>query len=69
MPTTNVMVSITYDGVTYSTEVPIAYSIEGDYEHRFIGYAFGYVDNKFSFRLRWATRQRLAFSLARIQYG
>lgn len=69
MATTNVMVSMTFDGATWTNEVPICASLEGDYTHRFIGYGFGYVDNKFGYRLRWASANRLAFSLAKIRFG
>lgn len=64
-----VMVSLTYDGRHYSTEIPVTYSIPGEYTHRFIVYRLGYVRNKFGFKFRWITFGRMAFSLAKIRHG
>ena len=67
--TDNVFLSLTYDGYKYSSEIPVTYSTPGAYTQRFIAYRLGYVDDKFSMRLRWVTYGRMAFSLAKIRYG
>lgn len=59
-----VFMSLTYDGVTHSSEHTIDYGLPGAYSKRFIKYRLGYVNNWMSIRLRGATRSRMAFSRA-----
>lgn len=64
-----VFLSFTYDGVSYGTEVPIEYGKPSVYGQRFIARRLGYVRDWFSLRLRGASRSRMAFSRAFINYG
>jgi hypothetical protein len=64
-----VLVSLTYNGVTYGHEYTMQYGRPNDYGVRFIRYRFGYVRDWFSFKFRGATRSRMAFSRAKIAYG
>lgn len=64
-----VFVSMTYNGVTHGNEYTMQYGKPGAYGHRFIRYRFGYVNDWFAFKLRGASRSRMAFSKAKIAYG
>lgn len=64
-----VFVSITYDGITHSTEITMQYGGPSEYLKRFIQRRFGYVTDWMAFRLRGASRSRMAFSRAFINYG
>ena len=64
-----VFLSLTYDGVTYSQEVTMSYGGPSDFTKRFIEYCLGYVPDWVGFRLRGATRSRMSFGKATINYG
>lgn len=64
-----VFVSTTYDGRFYSMETIMNYGQPSAYTQRFIGMQFGYVPNFVGFRLRGASRSRMAFASARLTYG
>jgi hypothetical protein len=64
-----VFVSMTYNGLTWGQEYTMQYGLPGEYGKRFIAYRFGYVRNWFAFKLRWASRSRMAFGLGKIYYG
>tara|TARA_R110000803_G_scaffold210660_1_gene283072 strand:- start:697 stop:2106 length:1410 start_codon:yes stop_codon:yes gene_type:complete len=61
--------SMTYDGVAYGMEVTLDYGAPGAYGKRLEAYRLGYVENWFGFKLRWASRSRMAFSRGVIDYG
>ena len=65
----SVFISTTYNGVVWSQEWAELYGIKGDYDKRFIIRRLGYVDDWVGFRLRGATRSRMAFATASIQHG
>jgi hypothetical protein len=58
-----VATSITYDGITYSSEMWEMYGLPSDYTKRFILNRLGYIGNWCGFKFRGATRSRMAFSL------
>lgn len=62
-----VAISITYDGVTHSSEYWMDYGGPSKYGARFIAYMLGYVDDWFAIKLRGASRSRMAFSTAKLQ--
>lgn len=62
-------VSLTYDGVTFGKEFWLRYGEQFEYNQRFIAYRLGYVRNFVGLKFRIAARERLAFSLCRIEYG
>lgn len=64
-----VFVSLTYNGVTYSNEWTQMYGLPSEYGYRFIVRRMGYVDNWFAFKLRWASRSRMAFSRGMVTFG
>ena len=64
-----VFVSMTFNGVTHSNEYVMQYGKPGEYGKRFIRYRFGYVSDWFAFKLRGASRSRMAFAKASIGYG
>ena len=64
-----VFISITYDGVTHGKEFTMDYGLPGKFRNRFIKHRFGYVRDWVAFKLRGATRSRMAFSRAYIQHG
>lgn len=64
-----VFISMTYDGVTYGKEWVQLYGSPNDYNKRFIVRRLGYVREIFGFKLRGATRSRMAFGMAMIDYG
>lgn len=64
-----VFLSLTYEGVAYGNQETILYGQPGNYTQRFIVRRLGYVRDWFSFRLRGATRSRMAFSRMFITYG
>lgn len=65
----SVFLSLSYDGIFFSQEHILQYGAPSSYGQRFIAYRLGYVDNWFSLKLRWASRSRMVFSLAKILYG
>lgn len=65
----SVFVSLTYNGVTHGTEHSIQYGGPSEYGKRFIARRMGYIRDWFSLKLRWASRSRMAFSRAMIDYG
>lgn len=65
----NVFISLTYDGVTHGQERSITYGSPNDYNTRFIVYRLGYVRSWFAFKLRGATRSRMAFSRGYIEHA
>lgn len=64
-----VAVSMTYDGLNYSTEEWEMYGEPLDRAKRFILYRLGYVDNWVGFRFRSVTKSRMAFSDMVLSYG
>jgi hypothetical protein len=64
-----VFVSITYDGVIIGSEFIELYGEPSEYGQRFILRRLGDVTNWFGFRFRGASRSRMAFSKAAIDYG
>lgn len=64
-----VFLSLTYNGVTYSTEESINYGSPGQYGQRFIARRLGSVQDWFSLKLRWVTDSRMAFGTAKLTYG
>ena len=64
-----VAISITYDGVTYGKEWFQLYGAPSDYSQRFVIRRLGYVRDWFGFKMRGASRSRMAFSRAVISYG
>lgn len=64
-----VFLSLTYNGVSYTAEHILEYGGPTDYGQRFIAYALGYVSDWFAFKLRWASRSRMCWSLGKIRYG
>ena len=64
-----VALSLTYNGVTHGTEHWLDYGQPSKYSTRFITYMLGYIDDWVAFKLRGASRSRMAFSTARIKYG
>jgi hypothetical protein len=64
-----VFVSLTYDGTTHGQEYIMLYSHPNDYNQRFILNRLGMVRDWFGFKLRGATRSRMAFSRGFIDHG
>ena len=64
-----VAVSLTYDGITHGKEWFINYGQPSQYVNRFILRRLGNVNNWVAIKLRGATRTRMAFSRAKLQYG
>ena len=62
-------VSITYDGLTYGTEVFEMYGTPSNYDRRFILRTLGYVRDWLGFKFRGATTSRMALSLLEITYS
>ncbi|QZA71253.1 packaged DNA stabilization protein [Pseudomonas phage AH02] len=62
-------VSMTYDGVTYGKEVTAQYGRPGDYNQRYIVNRLGYVRNWVGFKLRGASRAKMAFGRGHIEVG
>lgn len=63
-----VFASMTYDGVYWGKEWSINYGKPGSYGKRFIAHRLGYVRDIFALKLRGASRSRMAFSKAIIDY-
>ena len=64
-----VFLSLSYDGVTWGNERTIEYGGPYEYSKRFIVYRLGYVRDWVGFKLRGATRSRMAFTAAVIEHG
>ena len=64
-----VFISLTYNGVTYGKEWTEMYGLPSDYEKRFIIRRLGYVSDFVAFKLRGATRSRMAFGRGFIRFG
>lgn len=62
-------VSLTYDGVTYGHEVTALYGRTGDYNQRYIVNRMGYVRNWVGFKLRGASRAKMAFGRGYLEVG
>lgn len=62
-------VSLTYDGVTYGHEVTARYGSPGDYNQRYIVNRLGYVRNWVGFKLRGASRSKMAFGRGYLEVG
>ena len=65
----SVFVSLTYDGVSYSTEVPISYGAPGAYTNRFIIRRLGAIQDWFALKLRWVSTSRMAFASAKMKFS
>jgi len=61
--------SLTYDGVSYSTEWWDLYSETGEYNLRYLQRQLGYVPHWAGFRFRGVTTSRMAFAKMRLAYG
>lgn len=68
-PDATAFMSLTYDGVTYGAEWTQLYGLPNDYGRRFIIRRLGYIRNMFAIKLRGASRSRMAFGRAAIDYG
>ena len=64
-----VFFSTTYDGQFYSMEAIMQYGAPSAYTRRFIGRQIGYVPNYIGFKLRGASRSRMAFAAGSVVYG
>lgn len=64
-----VFISLTHDGLSHGTEWAQSYGSPSEYGKRFIVYCLGYVTGWVGIRLRGASRSRMAFSRAKINYG
>lgn len=62
-------VSQTYDGVTYGKETTAVYGRLGDYNQRYIVNRMGYVRNWVGFKLRGASRTKMAFGRGYLEVG
>ena len=65
----SVFISLTYNAVTYGTEIIADYGSAGDYAQRFIKRRLGYVSDNVGFKFRGATRSKMAFGLFRIKHA
>ncbi len=61
--------SISYDGVIYSQEYWNKISTPQDYNKRYIIRRLGYIRNDFNMKFRFISRDKMAFSGAKISYG
>jgi hypothetical protein len=64
-----VFLSMSYDGLTYGNQDTIEYGMQNDHGRRFIARRLGYIRDKFSVRLKGASRSRMAFARGVIQHG
>lgn len=64
-----VFLSLTYNGITYGNERTVNYGAPADYGQRFEINRLGYVRDWFAFKLRGASRSRMAFATAVIEHG
>lgn len=64
-----VFLSMTYDGITYGNERTVNYGSPADYGQRFEINRLGYIRDWFAFKLRGASRSRMAFATAVIEHG
>jgi len=64
-----VAISITFDGIHYGTEWFKMYGLPSNYSTRFIIRRLGYISNMIGFKLRGATKSRMAFAFFRITYS
>lgn len=64
-----VFLSMTYDGESYGLERTVLYGLPNRKSQRFEVNRLGYVSDWFSFKLRGASRSRMAFSTAVITHG
>lgn len=62
-------VSLTYDGVTYGHEVTARYGSPHEYNQRYIVNRLGYVRNWVGFKLRGASRAKMAFGRGYLEVG
>ncbi len=65
----SVKLSMTYNGVTWGTEVKIDYGSPLDYGKRFLRRRLGYVSDWAGLKFRGATRSRMAFGLMQVTHG
>ena len=65
----SVFISLTYDGVSHSSEYTQAYGVASSYGMRFIARQLGYIPNWVSIKLRGASLTRMAFPRVKINYG
>ena len=68
-PDASVALSLTYDGITYSKEYFVEYGQSLEYRNRFKVRTLGYVSNWVGIKMRGATRSRMAFSKAELDFG
>jgi len=64
-----VALSLTYDGLTYGKEWFQTYGQPLDYHQRFTIRRLGYVGDYVGFKMRGATKSRMAFSNFKVTYG
>lgn len=64
-----VAISITYDGIHYSTEWFAKYADPSEYLMRFIIRRLGYIRSFFSLKLRIVSKSKMAFSQAKIKFS
>ena len=64
-----VFLSRTTDGIHYGTETSIDYGAPSEYGKNWAIYRLGFVSDWVGFRLRGASRSRMAFGKIEIDYG
>lgn len=64
-----VFLSMTYNGITYGNEWVQMYGLPAEYSNRFLVRRLGYIDNWVGFKMRGATRSRMAFGRGTIKHG
>lgn len=65
----SVLMSMTYNGVTWGREIKIKYGDPSGYGQRFISRRLGYVSDWAGIKFRGATRSRMAFGLLQVTHG
>ncbi len=64
-----VALSLSYDGVVYSSEYWMEYGQPSDYTNRLLAYRLGYIRDWFTVKLRIKSRSRMSLAGAKIDYG
>lgn len=64
-----VFFSMTYNGVTWGTEISLQYGAPSSFGQRFMAFRLGYIQDYFAMKFRWVSESRMAFSTGTISYG
>lgn len=64
-----VFFSMTYNGVTWGSEISLQYGSPSSFGQRFIAMRLGYVVNYFAMKFRWLSASRMAFATGVLSYG